>query len=212
MSNKLGGVFKAPTQRDYQWPVEGGGPYRAHVGRHGGRVLEILSEHTCQAWLQGYLLTGRHGLFPSYEAFLNIITSMMDQFAKFLKISEEISWRLPVSVAQLPGDEHPLAAGAQRVFPPVARLHQCSILNKKKGLLRVYLPPDANCLVSTMDHVLRGVNYVNLVIANKAPMPVWLTMDEAIAHCRAGAHRSGRGRARTKGWTRTWCSWVSATW
>ena len=185
MSNKLGGVFAAPTQRDYQWPVEGGGRTE-HVGPHGGRVLETLSEHTCQAWLQGYLLTGRHGLFPSYEAFLNIITSMMDQFAKFLKISEEVSWRLPVSslnyleTSTLWRQEH---NGFSHQSPGFIN----SILNKKKGLRRVYLPPDANCLVSTMDHILRGVNYVNLVIANKAPMPVWLTMEEAVAHCRAGA-------------------------
>ena len=185
MSNKLGGVFDAPTARDYQWPVEGGG-HTEHVGRDGGRVLEILSEHTCQAWLQGYLLTGRHGLFPSYEAFLNIITSMMDQFAKFLKISAEIPWRRPISslnyleTSTLWRQEH---NGFSHQSPGFIN----SILNKKKGLLRVYLPPDANCLVSTMDHVLRGVNYVNLVIANKAPMPLWLTMDEAIAHCRAGA-------------------------
>ena len=184
-SNKLGGVFAAPTQRDYQWPVEGGDRVE-HTGRHDGRVLEVLSEHNCQAWLQGYLLTGRHGLFPSYEAFLNIVISMMDQFAKFLKVSAEIPWRLPVSslnyleTSTLWRQEH---NGFSHQSPGFIN----ALLNNKRKMLRVYLPPDANCLVSTMDHVLRGVNYVNLVIANKAPMPVWLTMDEAIAHCRAGA-------------------------
>ena len=95
-SNKLGGIFEAPTQRNFQWPIEGG-DRAEHIGSRGGRVLEILSEHTCQAWLQGYLLTGRHGLFPSYESFLPIVTSMMDQFAKFLKMSSEFVWRQPVS-------------------------------------------------------------------------------------------------------------------
>ncbi len=185
MSNKLGAVFDAPTARDYQWPVEGGGRSE-HVGPRGGRVLEILSEHTCQAWLQGYLLTGRHGLFPSYEAFLNIIVSMMDQFAKFLKLSAEFPWRAPVAslnyleTSTLWRQEH---NGFSHQSPGFIN----SILNKKPGFLRVYLPPDANCLLSTLDHCLRSRNYVNLVIANKAPAPVWLTLDEAIAHCRAGA-------------------------
>jgi xylulose-5-phosphate/fructose-6-phosphate phosphoketolase len=185
MSNKLGGVFAAPTQRNYQWPVEGGGR-TAHIGSRGGRVLEILSEHTCQAWLQGYLLTGRHGLFPSYESFLPIVTSMMDQFAKFLKMSGEFTWRLPVpsltylETSTLWRQEH---NGFSHQSPGFIN----SLLNKKGDIMRVYLPPDANCLLSTIDHCLAGVDHVNLVIANKNPMPGWLTMPEAIAHCRAGA-------------------------
>ncbi len=181
-SNQLGKVLEV-TQRDYQWPVK---PHDSHIGPDNGRVLEILSEHTCQAWLQGYLLTGRHGLFPSYESFLGIVTTMMDQYAKFLKMSEEIPWRLPVAslnyleTSTLWRQEH---NGFSHQSPGFIN----TILNKKPGLLRVYLPPDANCLISTVDHCLRSKNYVNLVIANKAPMPQWLSMPDAIAHCRAGA-------------------------
>jgi xylulose-5-phosphate/fructose-6-phosphate phosphoketolase len=185
MSNKLGGVFESPTQRNYQWPIEDG--HRAeHIGARGGRVLEILSEHTCQAWLQGYLLTGRHGLFPSYESFLPIVTSMMDQFAKFLKMSGEFDWRQSVpsltylETSTLWRQEH---NGFSHQSPGFIN----SLLNKKGDIMRVYLPPDANCLLSTMDHCLGGIDHVNLVIANKNPIPTWLNMDEAIAHTRAGA-------------------------
>ncbi len=181
-SNKLGGVLKATT-REYAWPIP---PHNELVRSDNGRVLEILSEHTCQAWLQGYLLTGRYGLFPSYEAFLNIIVSMMDQFAKFLKLSLEIPWRQPVpslnylESSTLWRQEH---NGFSHQSPGFIN----SVLNKKAAVSRVYLPPDANCLISTMDHCLRSTNYVNLVIANKQPMPQWLSMDDAVAHCRAGA-------------------------
>ena len=185
MSNKLGAVFAAPTQRNYQWPIEGG-DHAEHIGPRGGRVLEILSEHTCQAWLQGYLLTGRHGLFPSYESFLPIVTSMMDQFAKFLKMSGEFTWRAPapslnyLETSTLWRQEH---NGFSHQSPGFIN----SLLNKKGDIMRVYLPPDANCLLSTIDHCLGGVDHVNLIIANKNPMPCWLTMEESIAHCRAGA-------------------------
>jgi xylulose-5-phosphate/fructose-6-phosphate phosphoketolase len=181
-SNKLGNVLSV-TNRDYQWPIS---PHDSHISSHDGRVIEILSEHTCQAWLQGYLLTGRHGLFPSYEAFLGIVTTMMDQFAKFLKMSQEIPWRLPVSslnyleTSTLWRQEH---NGFSHQSPGFIN----SILNKKAAVTRVYLPPDANCLISTVDHCLRSKEYVNLVIANKQPQPQWLSMKEAIAHCRAGA-------------------------
>ena len=181
-SNKLGAVFEA-THRDYQWPV---GPHDTYIGPENGRVLEILSEHTCQGWLEGYLLTGRHGLFPSYEAFLPIVSSMMDQFAKFLEVSYQFPWRLPVSslnylqTSTLWRQEH---NGFSHQNPGFIN----AILNKKAQIMRVYLPPDANCLISTMDHCLRSTNYVNLVIANKHQMPQWLSMPEAIAHCRAGA-------------------------
>lgn len=185
MSNRLGGVFDAPTHRNFQWPTEGGGRAE-HVSPAGGRVLEILSEHTCQAWLQGYLLTGRHGLFPSYESFLPIVTSMMDQFAKFLKMSGEFPWRAPVpslnylETSTLWRQEH---NGFSHQSPGFIN----SLLNKKGDIMRIYLPPDANCLLSTLDHCLAGVDHVNLVIANKNPLPLWLTPEEAVAHCRAGA-------------------------
>ncbi|WP_218080112.1 phosphoketolase family protein [Anthocerotibacter panamensis] len=181
-SNLLGSVLEV-TGRNYQWPVP---PFNEHITADDGRVLEILSEHTCQGWLQGYLLTGRHGLFPSYEAFLNIVTSMMDQYAKFLKMSQEFPWRLPVAslnyleTSTLWRQEH---NGFSHQSPGFIN----SVLNKKAGVMRVYLPPDANCLISTVDHCLRSKNYVNLVIANKQPAPQWLTMDEAVHHCRAGA-------------------------
>ncbi|HLH62234.1 MAG TPA: phosphoketolase family protein [Ktedonobacteraceae bacterium] len=181
-SNKLTAVLDV-TKRDYQWPVP---PFNEKVTSHDGRVIEILSEHTIQAWLQGYLLTGRHGLFPSYEAFLNIVVSMMDQFSKFLKMSQEIPWRLPVAslnyfeTSTLWRQEH---NGFSHQSPGLIN----DILNRKARVSRVYLPPDANCLISTVDHCLRSKEYVNLIIANKPPMPQWLSMPDAIAHCRAGA-------------------------
>lgn len=181
-SNKLTAVLEV-TQRNYQWPTH---PHDSHIGPEGGRVLEILSEHTCQAWLQGYLLTGRHGLFPSYEAFLGIVTTMMNQYAKFLKFSREFPWRLPVASlnylesSTLWRQEH---NGFSHQSPGFIN----SVLNQKAETVRVYLPPDANCLISTLDHCLQSTGYVNLVIANKNPMPQWLSLPEAIAHCRAGA-------------------------
>ncbi|HTI13163.1 MAG TPA: phosphoketolase family protein [Dictyobacter sp.] len=181
-SNKLEHVLEV-TKRDYQWPIP---PFNNKLSSHNGRVIEVLSEHDCQAWLQGYLLTGRFGLFPSYEAFLNIIVSMLDQFAKFLKLSMEIPWRLPVSslnylvTSTLWRQEH---NGFSHQNPALIN----TVLNKKAAVARVYLPPDANCLISTVDHCLHSTNYVNLIIANKQPMPQWLSMEEAIAHCRAGA-------------------------
>lgn len=181
-SNKLGAVFEV-THRDYQWPTN---PHDSNIGPDDGRVLEILSEHTIEGWLQGYLLTGRHGLFPSYEAFLNIVVSMMDQYSKFLKMSQEIPWRLPVAslnyleTSTLWRQEH---NGFSHQSPGFIN----DVLNRKAQVSRVYLPPDANCLISTLDHCLRSKEYVNLVIANKPPMPQWLSMEDAIAHCRAGA-------------------------
>jgi len=181
-SNKLTKVFEA-THRDYQWPTN---PHDSHISPNNGRILEILSEHTCQAWLQGYLLTGRHGLFPSYEAFLGIIATMMHQYSKFLKFSREIPWRLPVAsinyleTSTLWRQEH---NGFSHQNPGFIN----QVLDLKAESARVYLPPDANCLVSTVDHCLQSKGYVNLVIANKNPMPQWLSIAEAIAHCRAGA-------------------------
>jgi xylulose-5-phosphate/fructose-6-phosphate phosphoketolase len=181
-SNKLTAVLDV-TKRDYQWPVP---PHNEKITSQDGRVLEILSEHTLQAWLQGYLLTGRYGLFPSYEAFLNIVVSMMDQFSKFLKMSGEFPWRLPVAslnyleTSTLWRQEH---NGFSHQSPGLIN----DILNRKAQVSRVYLPPDANCLISTVDHCLRSKDYVNLVIVNKPPMPQWLSMEDAIAHSRAGA-------------------------
>ena len=180
-SNKLD-VFKV-THRDYQWPLQS---WDTYIGTKNGRVLEILSEHTCQGWMQGYALTGRYSLFPSYEAFLGIIATMVDQYAKFIKMSKEFPWRLPVpslnyiATSTLWRQEH---NGFSHQNPSFLN----TLLNKKGETVRIYLPPDANCLISTMNHCLKAKNYVNLVISDKLDMPQWLTMDEAINHCRAGA-------------------------
>ncbi len=181
-SNKLTKVFDV-THRNFQLPVS---EHDTHIGANDGQVLEILSEHTCQGWLQGYILTGRHGLFPSYEAFLGIITTMMDQYAKFIKFSKDFPWRSPcaslnyLESSTLWRQEH---NGFSHQNPGFIN----SVLDQQPENARVYLPPDANCLISTIDHCLQSTGYVNLVISNKNPMPQWLTMEEAIAHCRAGA-------------------------
>lgn len=180
-SNKLN-VFKV-THRDYQWPIQ---PWDTYIGNKNGRVLEMLSEHTCEGWMQGYVLTGRYGLFPSYEAFLGIISTMVDQFAKFIKMSQEFPWRLPVpSLNYIATSSHWRQEhnGFSHQNPSFMNI----LLNKKGKTVRIYLPPDGNCLISTMEHCLTSKNYINLVIAEKHEMPQWLTMDEAVEHCRAGA-------------------------
>lgn len=180
-SNKIN-VFNV-THRDYQWPLK---PQDTYIGPENGRVLEILSEHTCQGWMQGYVLTGRYGLFPSYEAFLGIITTMVDQYSKFIKMSRDFSWRLPVpSLNYIATSSHWRQEhnGFSHQNPGFMNV----LLNKKGKTVRIYLPPDANCLISTMDHCISSKNYINLVITAKQQMPQWLTMDEAIEHCRAGA-------------------------
>lgn len=179
-SNQLN-VFDV-THRNFQYPLQ---PHDTNIGPNDGRVLEILSEHTCQGWMQGYVLTGRYALFPSYEAFIGIIATMMDQYAKFIKTSHEIPWRLPVaSLNYLATSTHWRQEhnGFSHQNPGFIN----TLLNKKGETVRVYLPPDANCLISTIDHCFRSTQYVNYVIASKNPMPQWLTMEEAVAHCRAG--------------------------
>jgi xylulose-5-phosphate/fructose-6-phosphate phosphoketolase len=192
-SNRLTAVFGA-TSRQFEWPT---GPHDEAIGPRG-RVLEILSEHTCQAWLQGYLLTGRHGLFPCYEAFVSIVDSMMGQYAKFLKQSSEIAWRKPVpSLTYLLSSEgwRQDHNGYSHQMPGFIN----TLLNKKARNVRIYLPPDANCLLSTVDHCLTSMDRINLVIGSKQPMPQWLSADEADAHCRTGA--SVWGWAGTDGGT-----------
>lgn len=179
-SNHLN-VFKV-THRDYQWPLSA---QDTNISPENGRVIEVLSEHTCQGWMQGYALTGRYALFPSYEAFLGIVATMVDQYAKFIKMSKDFPWRLPVpslnyiATSTLWRQEH---NGFSHQNPGFLN----TLLNKKGETARIYLPPDANCLISTMDHCLNSKNYVNLIIADKLEMPQWLTMDEAVKHCRAG--------------------------
>ncbi|HWQ95393.1 MAG TPA: phosphoketolase family protein [Gammaproteobacteria bacterium] len=180
-SNKLGAVLEV-TDRQYVWPL----PEVAEHTARDGRVLEVLSEHNCQGWLQGYLLTGRHGLFPCYEAFLSIVDGMMNQYAKFLKSSIETPWRKPISslnyllTSEAWRQEH---NGYSHQGPGFIN----NLLTKKGHTYRIYFPPDANCLLHTMDECLRVTNYINLVIAGKQPMPQWLTLDEAREHCRIGA-------------------------
>ncbi len=150
-----------------------------------GRVMEVLSEHQCQGWLEGYLLTGRHGFFSCYEAFIHIIDSMFNQHAKWLKVCNHISWRRPIASLNYFLSSHVWRQdhnGLSHQDPGFID----HVVNKKAEVIRVYLPPDANCLLSVTEHCLRSRDYVNVVIAGKQPAPQWLTMDEAIKHCSAG--------------------------
>lgn len=150
-----------------------------------GRVMEVLSEHQCQGWLEGYLLTGRHGFFSCYEAFIHIIDSMFNQHAKWLKVCNHIPWRRPIASLNYLLSSHVWRQdhnGFSHQDPGFID----HVVNKKASVVRVYLPPDANCLLSVTDHCLRSRNYVNVIVAGKQPAPVWLTMDEAVKHCGAG--------------------------
>jgi xylulose-5-phosphate/fructose-6-phosphate phosphoketolase len=150
-----------------------------------GRVMEILSEHTCQGWLEGYLLTGRHGLFDCYEAFIHIIDSMFNQHAKWLKMTREIPWRRPLASLNYLLTSHVWRQdhnGFSHQDPGFID----HVVNKKSEVIRVYLPPDANTLLSTMDHCLRSRHYVNVIVAGKQPALDYLTMDEAVLHCARG--------------------------
>ena len=150
-----------------------------------GRVMEMLSEHQCQGWLEGYLLTGRHGFFSCYEAFIHIIDSMFNQHAKWLKVCRDIEWRRPIASLNY------LLSSLVWRQDHNGFSHQDPgfidhVVNKKAEVVRVYLPPDANCLLSVTDHCLRSRGYVNVVVAGKQPAPQWLSMDQAIKHCSAG--------------------------
>ncbi len=151
-----------------------------------GRVMEILSEHTCQGWLEGYLLTGRHGLFSCYEAFIHIVDSMFNQHAKWLKVSRHLAWRRPIASLNILLTSHVWRQdhnGFSHQDPGFID----HVMNKKAEVIRVYLPPDANTLLSVADHCLRSRNYVNVIVAGKQPSPDWLDMDSAILHCTRGA-------------------------
>jgi xylulose-5-phosphate/fructose-6-phosphate phosphoketolase len=180
-SNQLEAVLEA-TGRAWQWPAPG---YAEHLDP-AGRVMEVLSEHNCQGWLQGYLLTGRHGLFPCYEAFVSIVDSMVNQYAKFLKLAREVPWREPVAslnyllTSEGWRQEH---NGYSHQGPGFIN----NILTKKADAARVYLPPDANSLLVTMAHCLASTDRINVIVAGKNPGPQWLTLDQARAHCQAGA-------------------------
>jgi xylulose-5-phosphate/fructose-6-phosphate phosphoketolase len=179
-SNRLSDVFDAT---DRAWVAQ-----RIPTDDHlspDGRVLEILSEHLCQGWLEGYLLTGRHGLFNCYEAFIHIIDSMFNQHAKWLKVTRRISWRRPIASLNYLLTSHVWRQdhnGFSHQDPGFID----HVVNKKAEVIRVYLPPDANCLLSTADHCLRSRHYVNVIVAGKQPAPNYLTIDEAARHCERG--------------------------
>jgi xylulose-5-phosphate/fructose-6-phosphate phosphoketolase len=159
-------------------------PTDEHLARDG-RVMEILSETTCQGWLEGYLLTGRHGLFNCYEAFIHIVDSMFNQHAKWLESSAKLAWRRPIPSLNYLLSSHVWRQdhnGFSHQDPGFVDL----VVNKKPSVVRVYLPPDANCLLSVADHCLRSRNYVNVIVAGKQPSPSWLDIDEAVLHCTQG--------------------------
>jgi xylulose-5-phosphate/fructose-6-phosphate phosphoketolase len=180
VSNRLGAVLEV-TDRTWEAELLPGDDHLAP----DGRVMEVLSEHLCEGWLEGYLLTGRHGLFNCYEAFIHIIDSMFNQHAKWLKVTRQIPWRRPI-----PSLNYLLSSHVWRQdnngFSHQDPGFIDHVINKKAEIVRVYLPPDANCLLSVADHCLRSRNYVNVIVAGKQPALNYLTMDEAIAHCTRG--------------------------
>jgi len=180
ISNGLAALFET-TDRQWQAATEPNDEFLAL----SGRVVEMLSEHQCEGWLEGYLLTGRHGLFNCYEAFIHIVDSMFNQHAKWLKVTARLPWRRPIASLN-----YLLASHVWRQDHN-GFTHQDPgfidhVVNKKAEVVRVYLPPDANCLLSVMDHCLRSRHYVNVVVAGKHPAPQWLTMEAAVKHCAAG--------------------------
>jgi len=179
-SNRLGAVLEA-TARTWVAEMEA---FDEHLAPDG-RVMEILSEHTVQGWLEGYLLTGRHGFFSCYEAFIHIVDSMFNQHAKWLKVTSHIPWRAPIASLNYLLTSHVWRQdhnGFSHQDPGFIDV----VLNKKADTVRVYLPPDANTLLSVADHCLRSRNYVNVIVAGKQPAVQWLDMDAAIKHCTAG--------------------------
>ncbi|HKX00242.1 MAG TPA: phosphoketolase family protein [Bryobacteraceae bacterium] len=179
-SNRLGAVFEVTDRVSTAEII----PNDDHVSPDG-RVMEVLSEHMCQGWLEGYLLTGRHGFFSCYEAFIHIIDSMFNQHAKWLKVTREIPWRRPVASLNYLLTSHVWRQdhnGFSHQDPGFID----HVVNKKADVVRVYLPPDANCLLSVADHCLRSKNYINVIVAGKHQELQWLDIDAAIQHCTAG--------------------------
>jgi xylulose-5-phosphate/fructose-6-phosphate phosphoketolase len=179
-SNRLDAVFEA-TDRVWIEEIE---PYDVHLTRDG-RVMEVLSEHLCQGWLEGYLLTGRHGFFSCYEAFIHIVDSMFNQHAKWLKVSRALPWRRPIASLNYLLTSHVWRQdhnGFSHQDPGFVDL----VTNKKADVVRVYLPPDANTLLWVTDHCLRTYDRINVIVAGKQPSPQWLSMREAITYCEAG--------------------------
>jgi xylulose-5-phosphate/fructose-6-phosphate phosphoketolase len=179
-SNRLGSVFEE-TNRVWMQRIE---DYDVHLAQDG-RVVEILSEHLCQGWLEGYLLTGRHGLFSCYKAFIHIVDSMFNQHAKWLKVSRELAWRKPISSLNYLLTSHVWRQdhnGFSHQDPGFVDL----VANKKADIVRIYLPPDANTLLWVGDHCLKTYNRINVIVAGKQPESQYLTIDEAMKHCEAG--------------------------
>jgi xylulose-5-phosphate/fructose-6-phosphate phosphoketolase len=179
-SNRWGAVFEV-TNRCSTAAI---GDLDDHVAADG-RAMEMLSEHQCEGWLEGYLLTGRHGFFPCYEAFVHIVDSMFNQHAKWLKVTREIPWRRPIASLNYLLTSH-VWQQDHNGFTHQDPGFIDHVVNKKAAVVRVYLPPDANTLLSVTDHCLRSRNYVNVIVAGKQPALQWLSMDAAIAHCTAG--------------------------
>jgi xylulose-5-phosphate/fructose-6-phosphate phosphoketolase len=179
-SNRLDAVFDA-TDRVWMEAIE---PYDVHLAQDG-RVMEVLSEHLCQGWLEGYLLTGRHGLFSCYEAFIHIVDSMFNQHAKWLKVSRELPWRRPIASLNYLLTSHVWRQdhnGFSHQDPGFVDL----VANKKADIVRIYFAPDANTLLWITDHCLRTYDRINVIVAGKQPQPQWLSMAEAATHCDAG--------------------------
>ena len=190
-SNRLGAVLEVTGKAGR--PSR---PVDEHLDRHG-RVMEILSEHTCQGWLEGYLLTGRHGLFSCYEAFIHIVDSMFNQHAKWLKVTRRPRLARPVASLNYLLTSHVWRQdhnGFSHQDPGFID----HVVNKKAEVVRVYLPPDANTLLSVADHCLRSRDYVNVIVAGKQPAPTWLDMDAAALHCARGAGHLGLGQQRRR--------------
>jgi len=180
-SNRLESVFEV-TNRCFMEQIE----TKDECLSPDGRVMEVLSEHLCEGWLEGYLLTGRHGLFPCYEAFITIIDSMFSQYAKWIKTARELPWRKPVASLNYLLTSHAWRQdhnGYSHQGPGFID----TVVNKKSSVVRIYLPPDANTLLSVTDHCLRSKDYVNLIVAGKQPELQWLNIDDAVEHCEKGA-------------------------
>ncbi len=179
-SNRLDAVYEV-TSKEWMAKID---PVDMNLSTDG-RVLEVLSEHMCEGWLEGYLLTGRHGFFNCYEAFIHIIDSMFNQHAKWLKVTRHLPWRAPIASLNYLLSSHVWRQdhnGFSHQDPGFID----HVANKKADVVRIYLPPDANTLLSVADHCLRSRDYVNLIIAGKQPAPVWLNMDAAVRHCTKG--------------------------
>ncbi|MDE2462151.1 MAG: phosphoketolase family protein [Alphaproteobacteria bacterium] len=180
ISNGLEAVFDV-TERQWEGEVKASDEHLAP----DGQVMEMLSEHQCEGWLEGYLLTGRHGLFNCYEAFIHIVDSMFNQHAKWLKVTAGLPWRRKIASLNYLLSSH-VWRQDHNGFTHQDPGFLDHVVNKKSEVVRVYLPPDANCLLSVMDHCLRSRHYVNVVVAGKHPAPQWLTMDQAVTHCTEG--------------------------